>query len=132
MYSVGPGENSPKIIINFEELLFEISGISMLDDPDAFYEPMMAYVRDHFYQVSQSVYDRGAPSLTIHFYLSQTGDSDLHVLQKLDGFMHEISEFRTFIYWYYNPAKPKASETALKVQQTFKNPVRLIENSVHV
>lgn len=132
MYSVRPGEKTPKIIINFQELLFEISGVSMHDDPEAFYEPMMAYIRDNFYQVSQSVYSPGAPSLTLQFYLSQTGEADLQALQKLDHFMHGITEFRTFIYWYYNPQKPASVATATRVQQHFQNPVRLIENSVHV
>lgn len=132
MLSIKPTSNSPKIIIDFKEVLFEVSGVSKLEDPATFYNPVLRYIQDNFFDVQNSIHYSGAPSLTIHFYLSEVADRDLEMIAQIDDFLSRVSEFRTYIYWYFNDEKPLSVSTAERVKQTFKNFTRLIKNNVWV
>ena len=132
MLYINPNTVSPKIYIDFTKLLFEVSGISVLDDPRAFYQPVISYVENNFYQVKDSIYQRGNPSLTLHFYLRETGIYDLLMIRQLDHVLHKISEFKTYIIWYYNPFIESTVETGKEVENTFLNTVRLVKDSVHI
>lgn len=124
--------SSPKVVINFPELLFEISGVSMVDDPESFYEPVFNHIDEHYYQVLNSIYQRSSPQLTLHFYMKETGAADMEIFRKIDKRFSEIGEFTTYIYWYYNPGKETSVKCAVEVEKTFTNSTRLIQNSVHV
>jgi hypothetical protein len=123
---------SPTVIINFSELLFEISGVSLMDEPSSFYEQIFSYIDTHYYQVVQSIYQRTSPQLTLHFYMKQIGPADMQMFRKIDKQFSEIGEFTTYVYWYYNPNKEDSVLLADEVEKTFINPTRLIPNSVHV
>lgn len=131
MLSIMPTDKSPKIIIDFTTLLFEVSGSSILDEAVLFYKPIFEYIYENFYQVANSIYHYQSVSLTLHFYLREIGEQDLQMIRKIDDLFFKIQEFKTYIYWYYDYNNPNAHKIAEEVQQTFKNNVRLIGNSVH-
>jgi hypothetical protein len=123
-------DKSPKIYIDFTQVLFEVSGSSNLDNPEEFYQPVFQYICDNFYQVKDSIYQRSSPSLTLHFYINHLGQKDFEMLQKMDSFLSKVEEFKTYVFWYYKPDQIESVEQANKVKSSFSNYVRLIENSV--
>ena len=132
MLYIKASNNSPKIVIDFSQILFEISGDTFLDEPLTFYQPVFQYIYSNFYQVKDSIYQRGNPSLTLHFYLRYIGLQDIEMIRQIDWIFFDIQEFTTFIYWYYNPENHESFEQANDVKNTFLNHVRLIPNSVDV
>lgn len=130
--SIKETDTSPTVIINFPELLFEISGVSLMDEPASFYEQIFSYIDTNYYQVVKSIHQRNSPQLTLHFYMKKIGNADMEMFRKTDKLFSEIGEFTTYVYWYYNPNKEDSVLQAQKVEKTFINPTRLIPNSVHV
>lgn len=130
MLYINASHNSPKVVIDFTQILFEISGDSCVDEPLAFYNPIFQYIDSHFYQVKDSIYQRANPSLTLHFYLRYVGLQDIEMIRQIDGIFFPIQEFKTYIRWYYNPNDDESVERANNVQNTFLNPIRIIPNSV--
>lgn len=117
---------SPKVVIDFRQVLFEISGNSYIDEPLTFYQPIFQYITENFYEVHNSTYYRGAPKLTLHFYLEYVSAQNVLMLRQLDWMFYQIKEFSTYVYWYYDPNEEAEVALALDVQETFLNPVRLI------
>lgn len=132
MFYKNATNNSPKIIIDFPKLLFEMSGCSNVENALQFYQPVFNYVANNFYQIKNTIYQKKNPSITLHFYLKYVGMQDVEMLRQLDSIFFKIKEFNTFIYWYYNPHNTENVELANDIKLTFLNHVRLIENSVHV
>lgn len=124
-------KNSPKIVIDFPKLLFEISGVSTLENPLLFYQPIFNYISADFYQIKDSIYQRNTTSITLHFYLKYAGMQDVEMIREIDRLFFQIKEFTTYIYWHYNPYNPESVELANDIKNTFLNYVRLIEDNVH-
>lgn len=123
-------DNSPKVVIDLPALLFEVSGISAMSDPRPFYEQIFRHLDEHLHEVASSIYQRGEPQLTLHFYLRYAAMADLLMLRQLDKQLSGIQLFKTYIYWYYNPDLEDTVDLAREVSQTFLNPVRLIYHSL--
>lgn len=129
MLYINAPPSSPKVVIDFTQILFEISGNSCVDEPLAFYQPIFKYIDDNFYQVKDSIYQRANPSLTLHFYLRHVGLRDIEMIRQIDGQFFPIQEFKTYVHWHYNPNDEESVERANNVQRTFLNPIRLIPDS---
>ncbi|MCU0439254.1 MAG: DUF1987 domain-containing protein [Raineya sp.] len=130
MIYIEASKNSPKVYIDFEQLLFEISGISVLDEPLAFYQKIFKYIENDFYLVKNALFqNEKKPNLTLHFYLRYIGVQDKEMLRQIDWLFFHIKEFTTFIYWYYNPEDEDQVELANDIQSKFLNQVRLIHHS---
>ena len=132
MYSRSATANTPQIIIDFPQLLFEISGNSAASDPAAFYQPVLDYIYDNFYEVNNSIYQRSSPQLTLHFYMGTIAPADLEMIRKIDELLNRINEFTTYIYWYFHPERKESIEQGERVKSLFLNSTRLISDSVHV
>jgi hypothetical protein len=125
-------EKSPKVNIDFTQVLFEVSGTSCMEDPSPFYNHILEYISSNFYEVQQSTYYPGKPNLVLHFYMRNIGWNDIEMIRKIDAFLFSIDEFKTAICWYYNPAKNVLAEKAFFMRDNCLNRVRLVEDSVHV
>ena len=132
MYSIKATENTPQIIIDFPQLLFEISGNSTADDPAAFYQPVLDYIYNNFYEISNSSYQRSSPQITLHFYMGTIAPADLEMIRKIDEQLNGIKEFTTYNCWYFHPDKKESIEQGERVKALFLNSTRLIADSVHV
>ena len=132
MYSKKATENTPQIIIDFPQLLFEVSGNSTADDPAAFYQPVLDYIYNNFYEISQSICQRSSPQITLHFYLGTIAPADLEMIRKIDELLNGIKEFTTYNCWYFHPDKKESIEQGERVKALFLNSTRLIADSVHV
>ncbi len=132
MYSKKATENTPQIIIDFPQLLFEVSGNSTADDPAAFYQPVLDYIYNNFYEISQSICQRSSPQITLHFYLGTIAPADLEMIRKIDELLNGIKEFTTYNCWYFHPGKKESIEQGERVKAMFLNSTRLIADSVHV
>jgi len=132
MYSKKATENTPQIIIDFPQLLFEVSGNSTADDPAAFYQPVLDYIYNNFYEISQSICQRSSPQITLHFYLGTIAPADLEMIRKIDELLNGIKEFTTYNCWYFHPGKKESIEQGERVKALFLNSTRLIADSVHV
>lgn len=128
MLYIQASTNSPKVIIDFTKLLFEINGNSYIDDPLIFYKPVLEYIETNFYQIKDSIYHYRSISITLHFYIKYINWQNLEIIRQIDCFFSRIKEFDTYIYWYYNSESEDQTETAVDVEQTFLNKVRLIKN----
>lgn len=132
MYSRSATANTPQIIIDFPQLLFEMSGNSTANDPAAFYQPVLDYIYSNFYEVNNSIHQRSSPQLTLHFYMGSIAPADLEMIRKIDELFHRINEFTTYNYWYFHPGKEESIEQGEKIKTLFLNTTRLIADSVHV
>lgn len=132
MFSRSANDNTPQIIIDFQQLLFEISGNSAASDPAAFYQPVLDYIYDNFYEVNNSIYQRSSPQLTLHFYMGTIAHADMEMIRKIDELLNRIKEFTTYIYWYFHPERKESIEQGEWVKLQFLNPTRLISDSVHI
>ena len=132
MYSQRATTNTPQIIIDFPQLLFEISGNSTASDPAAFYQPVLDYIYSNFYEVNNSIHQRSSPQLTLHFYMGAIAPADLEMIRKIDDLFHRIKEFTTYNYWYFHPDRKESIEQGELVKEKFLNQTRLIADSVHV
>lgn len=129
MFYLNATEFSPKIVINFNEILFEMSGTSKLEDPNAFYQPVIEYVKTNFFEVQNSIHYSGEPRLTLHFYMKKVDPGDMEKIREIVEFIASIQEFRSGVYWYYNPNDENSTRQAQEVKQTFAAQVRLLENT---
>lgn len=132
MYSRSATANTPQIIIDFPQLLFEMSGNSTSNDPATFYQPVLDYIYSNFYEVNNSIHQRSSPQLTLHFYMGSIAPADLEMIRKIDELFHRINEFTTYNYWYFHPGKEESIEQGEKIKTLFLNTTRLIADSVHV
>lgn len=132
MFSRSATTNTPQIIIDFPQLLFEISGNSAASDPASFYQPVLDYVYNNFYEVNNSIHQRSSPQLTLHFYMGTIAPADLEMIRKIDELFHRIKEFTTYNYWYFHPDRKESIEQGEWVKGKFLNQTRLIADSVHV
>ena len=132
MYSRSATANTPQIIIDFPQLLFEMSGNSTVNDPATFYQPVLDYIYSNFYEVNNSIHQRSSPQLTLHFYMGSIAPADLEMIRKIDELLNGIKEFATFNYWYFHPGKKESIEQGEWVKELFLNQTRLIPDSVHV
>lgn len=132
MLYIKPTSNSPKIVVDFSSLLFEVSGISKLENALEFYQPVFDYINDNFFQIKDSIYQRNTVSITLHFYIKYAGIQDILMLRQIDWLFSRCKEFTTYIYWYYNPYKTDSIELANDINHTFLNNVRLIEHSLNL
>ena len=132
MYSQRATANTPQIIIDFPQLLFEISGNSAADDPAAFYQHVLDYIYNNFYEISYSSYQRSSPQITLHFYMGKVSPADLEMIRKIDEQLNGIKEFTTYNYWYFHLDKKESIEQGERVKALFLNSTRLIADSVHV
>lgn len=132
MYSKKATDNTPQIIIDFPQLLFEISGNSAADDPAAFYQHVLDYIYNNFYEISNSSYQRSSPQITLHFYMGKVSPADLEMIRKIDEQLNGIKEFTTYNYWYFHPDKKESIEQGERVKALFLNSTRLIADSVHI
>jgi len=132
MLYIKASKNSPKIVINFDELLFEISGNSFLDEPLDFYQPVFQYIDANFYQVKHSIHQwewgRQMPTLTLAFYLQYLGLQDTEMIRQIDWQFFQIKDFTTFVHWHYDRKDEESVEQANDVKNTFLNQVRLISS----
>lgn len=125
MLNIQSTKNTPLVLIDFNQLLFEMRGISNTETPLDFYQPIFNYIYENFYQVNQSVYMR-YPSLTLHFYMNYIGMQDFEMIRQIDWIFYQIKEFKTYVYWYYNPDDECSTDYANDVEMTFLNDKRLI------
>lgn len=132
MYSRSATTNTPQIIIDLPQLLFEISGNSAASDPADFYQPVLDYIYENFYEVNNSIYQRSSPQLTLHFYMGTIATGDLEMIRKIDELFNGIKEFTTYNYWYFHPGKKESIEQAEHAKSLFLNSTRLIADSVHI
>ncbi len=58
MFYKNATNNSPKIIIDFPKLLFEMSGCSNVENALQFYQPVFNYVANNFYQIKNTIYQK--------------------------------------------------------------------------
>lgn len=116
-------QSSPKVELNATSHILEFSGQSYPENASKFYQPILAWVKNHLENVDKQ------QLVTGKFNIKYFNTSSSKAIMDLLDFFDEACEAgkNVEINWYYHEENELALECGEEFQEEFSMPFKLIE-----
>jgi len=92
-----PEEDTPPVLLDKENEIFEISGLSLLENPKKFYEPIICWLEEYIQNPSeQTVFTFKLK------YFNTTSAKEIVRLYQILKKLYESKKSQVKILWYYS------------------------------
>jgi hypothetical protein len=113
-------DDSPSISFDAEESLLRIEGISIPENTEKFYAPVMSWLEEY----SQSPNKYTKVIFKILYYNSTSSIQFTKILKLLDRIYKKGNEIEVF--WYYNPNDETIEEDGIEFSNFFEFSIKVV------
>lgn len=112
-------EDTPRVVLNKEKMIFEISGRSLPEDAEKFYAPILKWMDDYIEEPC-SYTDF---TINLEYFNSSSVKQVLKILIKLENIVKKGEKVN--IIWYYNQEDELMEIKGMEIKSILKIPFQL-------
>ena len=120
-FSIGKTNNTPEVNFDPEKKVFELSGKSIPEDPQAFYSTILTWVDQYI----QNPLDKLTVNIRLDYFNTSTSKILFTIFRKLESMPK--AEQKVAINWYYEEGVYDLLESGEDYEALLKIPFNVIE-----
>ena len=120
-FSIGKTNNTPEVNFDPEKKVFELSGKSIPEDPQAFYSTILTWVDQYI----QNPLDKLTVNIRLDYFNTSTSKILFTIFRKLESMPK--AEQKVAINWYYEEGDYDLLESGEDYEALLKIPFNVIE-----